>query len=141
MMLALKICEYNYEYCIHSNGCLIQYYIRFMPLSQDELYPYRYDIMFRCWENQADERPKFAELVCTISTILEGIAGYMDLSLIPTCVDASVTAEGEDPKLTLHLLSGLTSKKTVCNSNIVKYDFFPTLVFAAIMYVMPLSLP
>ena len=36
-----------------------------------------------CWKELPDKHPTFSELVTTISTILEAIAGYLDLTLTP----------------------------------------------------------
>ena len=51
---------------------------------------YRYDIVLACWEANPDNRPAFSELVCTISTLLEGVAGYLSIekfSLKPSVQD------------------------------------------------------
>ena len=44
---------------------------------------YRYDIMKQCWMELPDKRPNFSKLVTTISTSLEAIAGYLDLTVSP----------------------------------------------------------
>ena len=49
------------------------------------------DILYHCWEQQPEKRPTFSELVCSISTALERIAGYMDFSMM----GASGGATGE----------------------------------------------
>ena len=41
---------------------------------------YRYAIMLKCWQANADERPPFSTLVVLVSTDLERQAGYLDLS-------------------------------------------------------------
>ena len=41
---------------------------------------YRYDIMLKCWQTNADERPPFSTLVVLVSTDLEHQAGYLGLS-------------------------------------------------------------
>ena len=40
----------------------------------------RYDIMLKCWQINADERPSFSTLVVLVSTDLEHQAGYLDFS-------------------------------------------------------------
>ena len=40
----------------------------------------RYDIMLKCWQVNADERPPFSTLVVLVSTDLERQAGYLDFS-------------------------------------------------------------
>ena len=39
---------------------------------------YRYDIMQKCWQADADERPQFSTLVVLVSTDLERQAGYLE---------------------------------------------------------------
>ena len=41
-----------------------------------------YDVMFNCWKEQPEKRPSFAELVVTLTSLLEDIAAYMDFSVI-----------------------------------------------------------
>ena len=40
----------------------------------------RYEIMLKCWQANADERPPFSELVELVSTDLERQAGYLEFS-------------------------------------------------------------
>ena len=40
----------------------------------------RYEIMLKCWQANADERPLFSELVELVSTDLERQAGYLEFS-------------------------------------------------------------
>ena len=40
---------------------------------------YRYYVMTECWQEEPEKRPTFSEVVTVISTILEGMAGYLDL--------------------------------------------------------------
>ena len=37
--------------------------------------------MQSCWESEPENRPHFSELVSTISSILESIAGYLELAM------------------------------------------------------------
>ena len=39
--------------------------------------------MRECWKELPDNRPTFSDLVTTISTSLEAIAGYLDLTVVP----------------------------------------------------------
>ena len=41
---------------------------------------YRYTIMLKCWQANADERPPFSTLVVLVSTDLERQAGYFEFS-------------------------------------------------------------
>ena len=36
--------------------------------------------MLNCWEGNAESRPTFTQLVLGISTILEGLADYLDFN-------------------------------------------------------------
>ena len=38
--------------------------------------------MSNCWKEQSEKRPSFAELVLTLTSLLEDIAAYMDFSVI-----------------------------------------------------------
>jgi len=37
--------------------------------------------MQSCWESEPENRPQFSELVSTISSILESVAGYLELAM------------------------------------------------------------
>jgi len=37
--------------------------------------------MRSCWESEPENRPQFCELVSTISSILESVAGYLELAM------------------------------------------------------------
>ena len=56
---------------------------------------FRYDLMLKCWNKSPAKRPHFFELVSEISTSLEGIADYMELSTEPLTADLTVTT-GEE---------------------------------------------
>ena len=43
----------------------------------------RYDIMKKCWQEEPEQRPTFSELVTVISTSLEGMSVYLDLTTQP----------------------------------------------------------
>ena len=55
----------------------------------------RYDLMMKCWNKSPAKRPRFSRLVPEISTSLEGMADYMELSTEPLSVDLTVTT-GEE---------------------------------------------
>ncbi len=42
----------------------------------------RYETLLQCWRKDPEERPSFKDLVQSLSTMLEQIAGYMDLSIL-----------------------------------------------------------
>ena len=42
----------------------------------------RYGVFLQCWNEHADKRPSFSDLVMEISKLLEEIAGYIDFSSI-----------------------------------------------------------
>ena len=41
---------------------------------------YRYEFITDCWVESPGKRPSFVDLTQTINSLLEGVAGYMDLS-------------------------------------------------------------
>ena len=43
-----------------------------------------YEEMLKCWEEDAEKRLSFSQLVTVISTILEEMAGYLDLRNTPS---------------------------------------------------------
>ena len=45
---------------------------------------YRYDTMMACWTHLPHERPTFSDLVITVNTLLEKLAGYIDFSHFQT---------------------------------------------------------
>ena len=48
--------------------------------------------MLKCWHGDPKERPTFSELVSLMSTTLESLAGYMDVSTF-----GKLEVHGEDP--------------------------------------------
>ena len=38
--------------------------------------------MLECWKENPDERPTFSQLVSSISSHLEGLAGYLDVGML-----------------------------------------------------------
>ena len=49
-----------------------------------------YLIMQKCWYSEPDARPAFSELASTLSTMLEMVAGYVELTM---CLPATATDE------------------------------------------------
>ena len=57
----------------------------------------RYDMIMReCWQELPDKRPFFSDLVTTISTSLERIAGYLDFTAVPLTPSAVLSGSGYD---------------------------------------------
>ena len=49
--------------------------------------------MKECWKELPDKRPTFSELVTTISTSLEAIAGYLDFTAVPQTAAGNYDSE------------------------------------------------
>ena len=47
--------------------------------------------MSTCWKEQPEKRPLFAELVQTLTSLLEDIAAYMDFSVLANNEQAAVS--------------------------------------------------
>ena len=41
-----------------------------------------YEVMLKCWSEQPEKRPPFAELVKSFTVLLEQVVEYMDFSLV-----------------------------------------------------------
>ena len=52
--------------------------------------------MSKCWHEVSENRPNFSELVAVISTSLEGMGGYLDLSTQPL-TPALTSSTADDP--------------------------------------------
>ena len=50
--------------------------------SYHTLFLYNYDVVSNCWKEHPEKRPTFAELVVTLTSLLEDIAAYMDFSVL-----------------------------------------------------------
>ena len=50
--------------------------------------------MLECWKENPDERPTFSQLVVTISSQLEGLAGYLDVGMFGDLQSSDETSEG-----------------------------------------------
>ncbi len=51
-----------------------------------------YEILLQCWRKDPEERPLFKDLVQLLSTMLEQIAGYVDLSILSSHRHTSVSS-------------------------------------------------
>ena len=54
--------------------------------------------MLQCWENDADKRPTFSDIVGSLSQSLEALVGYMDISAFS--VSQPLVLETCDPSIT-----------------------------------------
>ena len=43
---------------------------------------HRFEVVLTCWDSYADKRPRFTDVVLSITMLLEGISGYMDFSAV-----------------------------------------------------------
>ena len=77
---------------------------------------FRYDLMVKCWNKRPVNRPRFSELVSEISTSLDGMAGYMELSIEPLTADITVSAEQECAQQDSDVKNDLKAEETVCRA-------------------------
>ena len=68
-----------------------------MSLHEATLSHCSYSVMKSCWESEPENRPQFSELVSTISSILESIAGYLELAMSLQTIKSDF--EGGDPRV------------------------------------------
>ena len=52
--------------------------------------------MFQCWESVPDKRPSFKTLYTNSSTIIEGVAGYLQMHFNPFTTGTHVGEEREE---------------------------------------------
>ena len=55
-----------------------------------------YEVILSCWKERTTERPSFSDLVLTISSLLEGIAGYLDFSVSPRGLNEALSISSYD---------------------------------------------
>ena len=55
--------------------------------------------MQSCWESEPENRPQFCELVSTISSVLESLAGYLELAMSLQQEDRSELQQGSETEL------------------------------------------
>ena len=60
-----------------------------------DVFEYRYDVMLECWSLDPIERPSFSHLVQSLSQILEGVSGYIDVGAFGTASLCSTMTESE----------------------------------------------
>ena len=70
--------------------------------------PYSYSLLLQCWDEKPKERPDFRQLVVTLATMMEAVAGYLSTL---QCISAS---EKENFVADTSLLS--------CNSTALDHD-------------------
>ena len=58
----------------------------------------RYAGMQDCWESEPEKRPPFSELVSTISSFLESVAGYLELGMSLQQKDNESELRGSEPR-------------------------------------------
>ena len=61
--------------------------------------------MLECWKENPDERPTFSQLVVTISSQLEGLAGYLDVGMfgdLQSSDEANESTKGAENIKTLY---------------------------------------
>ena len=54
-------------------------------------------MMLQCWESMPDKRPSFKILYTNSSTMIEGMAGYLQMHFNPFTTE-TLAGEGEDVK-------------------------------------------
>ena len=54
----------------------------------------RYQVMLSCWDPDPEQRPTFAQLVTTITSVLDPLADYLDVTTF-------VTGEEEEAEITI----------------------------------------
>ena len=45
---------------------------------------YRYEVMLSCWDADPEQRPTFTQLVTTITSVLDPLADYLDVTTFVT---------------------------------------------------------
>ena len=49
-------------------------------IMESNFIPYSYSLLLQCWDEQPKERPHFSQLVVTLATMMEAVAGYLSFS-------------------------------------------------------------
>ena len=80
MQLAHNKCQLNYD-------CDIRYIIH---------YVFRYEMMRQCWDKESENRLTFSELVSVISTSLERMSGYLDLTTSSFSAEHTLSEDCEE---------------------------------------------
>ena len=82
MQLAHNKCQLNYD-------CDIRYYYNV----------FRYEMMRQCWDKESENRLTFSELVSVISTSLEGMSGYLDLTTTSFSAEQILSEDCEEMEM------------------------------------------
>ena len=51
-----------------------------LTLAMNSTISYSYSLLLQCWDEQPEKRPDFSQLLSTLSTLLEAVAGYVIFS-------------------------------------------------------------
>jgi hypothetical protein len=70
--------------------------------------------MVKCWNKSPAKRPHFSELVSEISTSLEGMGDYLELSTEPLTADLTVSAGQDSTEQDSDFVHGFQTEETVC---------------------------
>ena len=57
----------------------------------------RYEVMLSCWDADPEQRPTFTQLVTTITSVLDPLADYLDVTTFVTGQQEAETAIIESP--------------------------------------------
>ena len=63
-----------------SNFRPVLWLISSFAIMESNFIPYSYSLLLQCWDEQPKERPHFSELVVTLATMMEAVAGYLSFS-------------------------------------------------------------
>ena len=64
----------------NSNFRPVLWMISSFAIMESNFIPYSYSVLLQCWDEQPKERPHFSELVVTLATMMEAVAGYLSFS-------------------------------------------------------------
>ena len=70
--------------------------------------------MVKCWNESPAERPHFLELVSEISTSLEGMADYLELSTELLTADLTVSVGQDSTEQESNSVHSFQTDETVC---------------------------
>ena len=74
--------------CSQEMSVTINFHLAFLDIKY--LFCFRFDIMGSCWNALPEKRPTFSELVTVISSHLEEMAGYLDLTVLPLTTECNM---------------------------------------------------
>ena len=64
-------------------------------------YSLSYEMMGQCWEREPEKRLTFSELVTVISSSLEDMSGYLDLTAPSLTAEHTLDADTDDTDINL----------------------------------------